>query len=49
VLGVNKFLDVERTFNYISGKTENLKSHMQRDSIYVDFGLVTSTGRIFMN
>jgi hypothetical protein len=27
------------------GKTLNLKTHMQRDSLYVDFGLITSSGK----
>jgi hypothetical protein len=44
VLGVNKYLDIERTFDLIYNKTQNLKSHMQRDSLYVDFGLMTSSG-----
>ena len=44
VLGVNQYLDVERTFDMVFSKTQNLQSHMQRDSIYVDFGLITSSG-----
>ncbi len=47
ILGVNTFMDIERTFNMKSTKTMNLNTHMQTDSIYVDFGLITNAGKIF--
>jgi hypothetical protein len=30
-----------------AGKTQNLNTHMQVDSIYVDFGFITNAGQIF--
>jgi hypothetical protein len=47
ILGVNTFMDIERTFNMKSTKTMNLNTHMQTDSIYVDFGLITNAGKTF--
>ena len=44
ILGVNTYMDIERTFNVAVSKTRNLNTHMQRDSIYVDFGLISSAG-----
>ena len=45
ILGVNADMDIERTFNVTVNKTMNLNTHMQRDSIYVDFGLISSAGK----
>jgi hypothetical protein len=47
VLGVNTFMDIQRTFKVTAGKTQNLNTHMQVDSIYVDFGFITNAGQIF--
>jgi hypothetical protein len=41
---MNKYIDIQRTFDITSGKTRNLNTHMQIDSIYVDFGLITNAG-----
>jgi hypothetical protein len=45
ILGVNTFMDIQRTFDVVVNKTINLQTHMQRDSIYVDFGYISSAGR----
>ena len=47
VIGVNKYMDIQRTFKVIAGKSRNLNTHMQVDSIYVDFGFITNAGQIF--
>jgi hypothetical protein len=39
-------MDIERAFNMTASKTLNLNTHMQTDSIYVDFGLITNAGKI---
>jgi len=46
VIGVNKYMDIQRTFKVIAGKSQNLNTHMQVDSIYVDFGFITNAGQI---
>ena len=48
ILGVNTFMDIERTFELTSSKTKNINTHMQRDSIYVDFGMITSAGEKYL-
>jgi hypothetical protein len=40
-------MDIQRTFKVTAGKTQNLNTHMQVDSIYVDFGFITNAGQIF--
>ncbi len=47
VIGVNKYMDIQRTFKVIAGKSRNLNTHMQVDSIYVDFGFITNAGQIY--
>ena len=44
VIGVNTYMDMERTFIMKASKTKNLNTHMQTDSIFVDFGLITNAG-----
>jgi hypothetical protein len=46
VIGVNTYMDIQRTFKVIAGKTQNLNTHMQVDSMYVDFGFITNAGQI---
>ena len=45
ILGVDTDLDIRRTFDMTASKTLNLNTHMQTDSIYVDFGLITNAGK----
>jgi hypothetical protein len=44
MLGVNEYMDMERTFDYMAGKSSGLLTHMQRDNITIDLGYVTSAG-----
>jgi hypothetical protein len=39
-------MDIQRTFKVTAGNTQNLNTHMQVDSIYVDFGFITNAGQI---
>ena len=45
IIGVNSYLDVDRTFRMVASKTQNITTHMQADSIYVDFGMITNAGK----
>ena len=45
ILGMAEHLDITKVYdvNYI--KSDNIKGHMQRDRIVVDFGHVTNAGQ----
>ncbi len=45
MLGVNPYLDMQRTFDYAASKSSRLLTHMQRDTINIDLGYITSAGR----
>jgi hypothetical protein len=45
MLGVNPYLDMQRTFDYAASKSSTLLTHMQRDTINIDLGYITSAGR----
>ncbi len=45
MLGVNPYLDMQRTFDYAATKSSRLLTHMQRDTINIDLGYITSAGR----
>jgi hypothetical protein len=45
MLGVNPYLDMQRTFDYADSKSSRLLTHMQRDTINIDLGYITSAGR----
>ena len=45
VMGVNQYMDIERTMDVVANKSNALRSHMQRDNIYADLGYITSSGQ----
>ena len=45
LLGVNEYLDMERTFQCTASKSSSLLTHMQRDRIDIDLGYITSAGK----
>ena len=45
ILGVNYWVDLERTYDMEKIKSDRIKTHMQRDQIYVDFGFITNAGQ----
>jgi hypothetical protein len=45
MLGVNQYLDMERTFDYRASRSSSLNTHMQRDRIDIDLGYITSAGK----
>jgi hypothetical protein len=46
MLGVNPYLDMQRTFDYAASKSSRLLTHMQRDTINIDLGYITSAGTV---
>ena len=46
ILGVNYWVDLERTYDMEKIKSDRITTHMQRDQIYVDFGLITNAGKL---
>eukprot|EP00090_Calanus_glacialis_P002056 TRINITY_DN11545_c0_g1_i1.p1 TRINITY_DN11545_c0_g1~~TRINITY_DN11545_c0_g1_i1.p1 ORF type:complete len:1257 (-),score=209.03 TRINITY_DN11545_c0_g1_i1:263-3970(-) len=44
ILGVNYWVDLERTYDMQKIKSDRIKTHMQRDQIFVDFGFITNAG-----
>ena len=44
ILGVNHWVDIERTYDLQRIKSSRITSHMQTDQILVDFGLLTNAG-----
>ena len=44
-MGVNKYMDMERTMDVVANKSSELLTHMQRDHIYADLGYITSSGK----
>ena len=46
VLGVNHWVDIERTYDLEKIKSDRISSHMQRDQIFLDFGFITNAGFI---
>ena len=46
ILGVNYWVDLERTYDMTRIKSERIKTHMQTDQILVDFGLITNAGNV---
>ena len=45
ILGVNYWVDLERTYDMQKIKSDRIKTHMQRDQIFVDFGFITNAGK----
>ena len=44
IMGVNNYMDFERTLDVVANKSSELLTHMQRDHIYADLGYITSSG-----
>jgi len=45
IMGVNNYMDFERTLDVVANKSGELLTHMQRDHIYADLGYITSSGK----
>lgn len=48
ILGVAEHLDIQKVFDVQYVKSKRIKTHMQRDNLIVDFGYMTSAGKIFL-
>ena len=44
ILGVNSWIDIERTYDMEKITSHRIKTHMQYDQIFVDFGFITNAG-----
>ena len=47
ILGVAEHLNIHKVYDVEYIKTDRITTHMQRDSLVVDFGFMTSAGQAF--